>query len=128
MRKTCSEKVSNLFVCLTATRLSPEKLDPTNKASDALLNSHILLRFENYGWCKGSITDKVTNRSRRIGQDNINFVATFDIDEGQTTDLSLDSVMYDTSPSADYQSWMLIEEEGEGAAPAEGAAPMEHGA
>ena len=52
-------------------------------------------------------------------QARVNFVAKFDIDEGATTDLSLDAAEYDPSPSADYQSWLLIEdeppeEEGEG--------------
>ena len=27
-----------------------------------------------------------------------------------TTDLSLEAAMYDTSPSADYESWLLLEE------------------
>ena len=38
-------------------------------------------------------------------------MAKFDIDEGKETDLSLDNTMYDTSPSADYQSWLLLEVE-----------------
>ena len=87
------------------------KLDPTDKASDELLNMRILLRFKDYGWCVGTITSKVTNRSRRIGRDRVNFVAKFDMDEGETTDLSLEANMYDVSPSADYQSWMLLEPE-----------------
>ena len=33
----------------------------------------------------------------------------FDMDKGCATDLSLDVNMYDTSPSASYQSWMLLE-------------------
>ena len=41
------------------------------------------------------------------------FFAKFDIDKGETTDLSLDAVMYDTSPSADYESWLLLEQEKE---------------
>ena len=43
----------------------------------------------------------------------MNFVAKFDIDGGETTDLSLEAAMYDTSPSADYESWLLLEPEPE---------------
>ena len=49
--------------------------------------------------------EKVTSRSRSINRKRVNFVAKFDIDEGATTDLSLDAAEYDPSPSADYQSW-----------------------
>ena len=51
----------------------------------------------------GTIVDRITNRSRRIGTDRVNFLTKFDIDQGATTDLSLDATMYDTSPSADYE-------------------------
>jgi hypothetical protein len=33
------------------------------------------------------------------------------IDEGAQTDLALELHEYDTSPSADYESWMLLEPE-----------------
>ena len=33
-----------------------------------------------------------------------------DIDDGASTDLSLDVSEYDPSPSADYQSWLLLQE------------------
>ena len=62
----------------------------------------------NYGWCKGTIVTKITNRRQRIGGSPVNFVAKFDIDRGHTTDLSLEAFMYDTSPSADYESWLLL--------------------
>ena len=38
-----------------------------------------------------------------------NFIAKFDIDDGETTDLALEAKDYDTSPSAEYESWMLLE-------------------
>ena len=82
------------------------KLDPTNAASDALVGVRIMLRFKDYGWCVGTIESKVTNRSRRIGKDQISFIAKFDMDKGELTDLSLEACMYDISPSADYQSWL----------------------
>ena len=44
-----------------------------------------------------------------MGSDQVNFVAKFDMDQGRTTDLSLDATMYDTSPSAEYESWLLLE-------------------
>ena len=37
--------------------------------------------------------------------------AEFDIDKGAQTDLALELHEYDTSPSADYESWMLLEPE-----------------
>ena len=40
----------------------------------------------------------------------VNFIAEFDIDEGAQTDLALELLdEYDTSPSAEYESWMLLE-------------------
>jgi hypothetical protein len=42
----------------------------------------------------------------------VNFIAKFEIDEG-TTDLSLEVTEYDTSPDADYESWLLLESEPE---------------
>ena len=49
-----------------------------------------------------------------MGGDQVNVLAKFDIDQGCTTDLSLAGYMYDTSPSADYESWLLLEEIEEG--------------
>ena len=40
----------------------------------------------------------------------VNFIAKFEIDEG-TTDLALEITDYDTSPDADYESWLLVESE-----------------
>ena len=65
------------------------------------------VHFEHYGWCKGTITGKVVDRRRTINKEAINFIAEFDIDDGASTDLSLDVSEYDPSPSADYQSWLL---------------------
>ena len=49
------------------------------------------------------------NRTRKIGGVQVNFIAEFDIDEGAQTDLALEASEYDTSPSANYESWMLLE-------------------
>lgn len=87
------------------------ELDPMAAASDVMVDNVIMLRFEHYGWCKGTITGKITDRRRSIGGDRVNFVAKFDIDDGETTDLSLNTAMYDTSPSAAYEAWMLLEPE-----------------
>ena len=46
----------------------------------------------------------------------VNFIAKFEIDEG-TTELALEATEYDTSPSADYESWLLLEPVEEAAAP-----------
>ena len=70
----------------------------------------VKMRFEHYGWCKGTITGKVVDRRRTINKEAINFIAEFDIDDGASTDLSLDVSEYDPSPSADYQSWLLLQE------------------
>ena len=58
----------------------------------------------------GTITGKVVDRRRTINKEAINFIAEFDIDDGASTDLSLDVSEYDPSPSADYQSWLLLQE------------------
>ena len=86
-----------------------EQLDPTSPASDALVEQRIMVRFEDYGWCVGKITAKVNDGRRTIERDCVNFVAKFDVDNGAATDLSLESSMYDCSPSAEYQSWLLLE-------------------
>ena len=39
----------------------------------------------------------------------INFIAKFDVDEMET-DLTLQADDYDLSPSAEYESWLLLEE------------------
>ena len=79
--------------------------------SNQLLNKCLIVRIKGYGWCKGTIISKIKDRRRMIGQECMNFLAKFDVDQGQTTDLSLEAAMYDTSPSADYESWLLLEEE-----------------
>ena len=52
----------------------------------------------------------MVDRRRTINKEAINFIAEFDIDDGASTDLSLDVSEYDPSPSADYQSWLLLQE------------------
>ena len=49
-----------------------------------------------------------------IRGDAVNFIAKFDIDD-DTTELSLEAQYYDPSPSgsADYESWLRLEAEGE---------------
>ena len=56
--------------------------------------------------------EKNTNRNRKINGELINFIAKFDMDD-VTTDLVLDGVEYDPSPSAEYGSWVLLEKEGQ---------------
>ena len=85
-----------------------EALDSSNVASDEMIGKMIIVRFEYFGWCKGTITDKIVDKRRTINKDQVNFKAEFDIDKGDTTDLSLGLGEYDTSPSADYQSWLLL--------------------
>ena len=45
-------------------RMAPgaDALDPTKEASKALLDKFILRLFENFGWCKGTIIKRVTDR------------------------------------------------------------------
>jgi hypothetical protein len=52
------------------------------------------------------------DRRRTINRDQINFTAEFDIDDGASTDLSLELATYDTSPSAQYESWLLLKPSG----------------
>ena len=56
---------------------------------------------------RGVIENKVTKRTRRIGTGRVNFVAKFVMDNGASTDLSLSAAEYDTSPSADYEAWLV---------------------
>ena len=56
-----------------------EQLDPTNPASDALIEQRIMVRFEHYGWCVGTLTGKVNDGRRTIERDRVNFVAKFDV-------------------------------------------------
>ena len=56
-----------------------EQLDPTNPASDALIEQRIMVRFEHYGWCVGTVTAKVNDGRRTIERDRVNFVAKFDV-------------------------------------------------
>ena len=60
-------------------------------------------------WCHGILEQKNTNRSRKINGKLVNFIAKFDMDE-MSTDLALQSEDYDPSPSAEYESWLLLEE------------------
>ena len=87
-----------------------EKLDPLVAASDELLGEAIILRFEHFGWCIGELKKKNTDKRRKIDGKMVNFIAKFEIDEG-TTEVSLQVAEYDTSPDADYQSWLLLEPE-----------------
>ena len=63
---------------------------------------------EGYGWCRGVILEQVPNRTRKVGGVQVNFIAKFYIDEF-STDLALEANDYDTSYSAGYESWMLLE-------------------
>ena len=89
-----------------------EKLDPRSEASDTLIDRVIMVRFPDFGWCRGTIVEKNVNRRRAIGGDAVNSIAKFDIDD-DTTELSLEAQYYDPSPSADYESWLLLEADGE---------------
>ena len=84
-------------------------LDPFHAASGSLVGKPIFLRLKDFGWCRGKLVGRVPNRTRKIGGVQVNFIAEFDIDEGAQTDLALEASEYDTSPSADYESWMLLE-------------------
>ena len=88
---------------------SADSLDPFHAASGSLVGKPIFLRLKDFGWCRGKLVGRVPNRTRKIGGVQVNFIAEFDIDEGAQTDLALEASEYDTSPSADYESWMLLE-------------------
>ena len=88
---------------------SADSLDPFHAASGDLVGTSIFLRLKDFGWCLGKLVERVPNRARKIGGVQVNFIAEFDIDEGARTDLALELHEYDTSPSAEYESWMLHE-------------------
>ena len=81
-------------------------------ASEALIKAVIMVRFEDYGWCRGVIERKNTDRRRKMKGVLVNFIAKFDIDD-DTTDLALDAMDYDPSADADYEAWLLLEAEAE---------------
>ena len=87
---------------------SAEQLDPFHSASEELVNKVLLVRIKGYGWCRGVILEQVPNRKRKVGGVQVNFIAKFYIDEF-STDLALEAKDYDTSYSAGYESWMLLE-------------------
>ena len=91
---------------------SCKAVDAQQAASNKLLNATIVMKFEHYGWCTGTIVEKVTDQRRRFRGEQVTFVAKFDIDSG-TTDLCLDDEDYDPSLSAEYGAWLLIEPEPE---------------
>ena len=45
---------------------APEKLDSLNEASESLIGSTIMMRFEGFGWCIGKL--EVRNKDRRQEQ------------------------------------------------------------
>ena len=87
---------------------STEALNPNNAASDALVNKAIFVRFENFGWCRGVILRKNTNKKKKVNGCAVNFIAQFDIDE-MPCDLSLEAQYYDPAPDAPAESWLLLE-------------------
>jgi hypothetical protein len=78
----------------------------------------IFVRFEDFGWCKGTLLKRNTDRRRTIKGVMVNFIAKFDIDE-DTTAVKLEAKDYDTAAFADYESWLLLEPEAEAAAEAD---------
>ena len=88
-----------------------EKLDSLNDASAELEGATIFVRFEDFGWCKGTLLKRNTDRRRTIKGMMVNFIAKFDIDE-DTTAVKLEAKDYDTAAFADsYESWLLLEAE-----------------
>ena len=74
------------------------------------VGSQIIVKLEHFGWCIGTLTEKNTNRRRKINGKMVNFIAKFEIDEGNT-ELSLEAAQYDTLAEADYESWLMLEPE-----------------
>ena len=68
------------------------------------------VRFEDFGWCKGNIIDKNTDRRIKFKGQVVNFIAKFEIDE-YPTDLVLNAEDYSTSAFAEYGSWALLSQQ-----------------
>ena len=85
---------------------SVDSLDPFSAASASLVGNEVYLSPP-----EGLrlVPQRVSNRTRKIGGVQVNFVAEFDIDEGARTDLALEASEYDTHAFAEYESWMLLE-------------------
>ena len=90
----------------------------TTPAPSSRVRPTIFVRFEDFGWCKGTLLKRNTDRRRTIKGVMVNFIAKFDIDE-DTTAVKLEAKDYDTAAFADYESWLLLEPEAEAAAEAD---------
>ena len=65
------------------------QLDAFHNLSNDLVKAAIVMRFDDYGWCRGVIEYRNQDRRRKFQGRLVNFVAQFDIDEG-ITDLTLE--------------------------------------
>ena len=89
---------------------------PTHSASSQLvdhwLTQCIVVCIEDYGWCLDTIFEKVTDGRCTIERERVNFVAKFDIDGGETTDLSLEAAVTIPChwPTTSRGCWLLEKE------------------
>ena len=86
---------------------SPEQLNSTHDASQALVTKRLLYNWPGMGWLQGRITALNTNRRRRIAGSMCNFVCEFKEDEaGQSTWLSLQAALY--GESCEEDAWVIL--------------------
>jgi hypothetical protein len=96
--------------------------------SNALKGRHIMMKWEGFGWMRGSITQVNEDARRAIDGKKINFFVLY---EGEEEDgpvpHMLDMARYQTEEDAEYDSWFLLEPlvEGTGADAADEVVPME---
>jgi len=69
----------------------------TTPAPSSRVRPTIFVRFEDFGWCKGTLLKRNTDRRRTIKGVMVNFIAKFDIDE-DTTAVKLEAKRTTTQP------------------------------
>ena len=78
----------------------PDKLD------DALVGKLIFMRWVDYGWLVGKITEKFTNATPRLFK-KFNYRIIWDLDGWENHMLILDN--YASGLGAPFESWCLLE-------------------
>ena len=78
------------------------------------LKKRLFFNYEGYGWLEGTVVRRNGDRRRTMDDGTIaNFIAKFDMDEGRSTALLLESDDYSTRLLAPTGSWFLLAEEEE---------------
>ena len=92
-------------------RLQRQARSATVRLSKALVGRRIIRKWEGYGWLIGTITSVNELGTRKIAGDKVNFFVSYDGEDVPVPHV-LESQEYKTEDDADYDSWLLLEEQG----------------